>query len=87
LQRANSRCEAVICLLSKHWEASRECQAEFRYAETLNKTILCARLEPLADTGITSERTAGDNEEGPPTFCTSGVPRDELFTRPSASLD
>ena len=55
LQRANSRCEAVICLLSKHWEASRECQAEFRYAETLNKTILCARLEPLADTGITSE--------------------------------
>ena len=40
LQQANARCEAVICLLSKHWEASRECQTEFRYAETLNKTIL-----------------------------------------------
>jgi TIR domain len=26
LQQANSRCEAVICLLSKHWEASRECE-------------------------------------------------------------
>ena len=55
LQRANSRCEAVICLLSKHWEASHECETEFRYAETLNKTILCALLEPLPDTGITSE--------------------------------
>ena len=55
LQQANTRCEAVICLLSKHWEASRECQTEFRYAENLNKTILCARLEPVPDTNITSE--------------------------------
>ena len=55
LQQANARCEAVICLLSKNWEASRECQTEFRYAENLNKTILCARLEPVPDTNITSE--------------------------------
>jgi WD40 repeat protein len=55
LQQANARCEAVICLLSKNWEASRECQTEFRYAENLNKTILCARLEPVSDTNITSE--------------------------------
>ena len=55
LQQANTRCEAVICLLSKHWEASRECQTEFRYAENLDKTILCARLEPVPDTNITSE--------------------------------
>jgi TIR domain len=55
LQQANTRCEAVICLLSKHWEASHECKTEYRYAETLNKTILCGRLEPLPDTGITSE--------------------------------
>ena len=34
LQQANTRCEAVICLLSEHWEASHECQTEFRYAET-----------------------------------------------------
>ena len=26
LQQANNRCEAVICLLSKHWEASHECR-------------------------------------------------------------
>jgi len=55
LQQANTRCEAVICLLSKHWEASRECQTEFRYAENLGKTIVCARLEPVPDTNITSE--------------------------------
>ena len=55
LQQANSRCEAVICLLSAHWEASPECQTEFRYAETLNKAILVARLEPVPDTNITSE--------------------------------
>jgi hypothetical protein len=45
----------VICLLSKHWEASHECKTEFRYAENLNEIILCARLEPIPDTGITSE--------------------------------
>ena len=55
LQQANARCEVVICLLSKHWEASPECQTEFRYAETLNKAIAVARLEPLPDAHITSE--------------------------------
>src|SRR6478752_6834488 len=55
LQQANSRCEVVICLLSAHWEASPECRTEFRYAETLNKAILVARLEPLPDANITSE--------------------------------
>jgi hypothetical protein len=34
LQQANSRCEAVICLLSKHWLTSHECEVEFRYANT-----------------------------------------------------
>jgi signal transduction histidine kinase len=55
LNQANTRCEAVICLLSKHWNRSYECAAEYRHAESLHKTILCARLEPLPDTGITSE--------------------------------
>ena len=55
LNRASARCEAVICLLSKHWLKSVECQVEFRHAENLGKTILCARLEPLPDTNITSE--------------------------------
>ena len=34
---------------------SHECEVEFRYAETLNKAIVCARLEPVPDTNITSE--------------------------------
>ena len=55
MQQANTRCEAVICLLSKHWLNSHECAAEYRYAENLNKTILVARLEPVPDTNITSE--------------------------------
>ena len=55
LKQANSRCEAVICLLSKNWEASPECQTEFRMAETLNKRIFIARLEPSTGMGITRE--------------------------------
>src|SRR5262245_41328998 len=55
LNRASTRCEAVICLLSKHWLNSNECAVEFRYAENLHKAILCARLEPVPDTNITSE--------------------------------
>ncbi|WP_373877549.1 hypothetical protein [Mycobacterium kiyosense] len=27
LRRANARCEAVICLLSRHWESQCCCQA------------------------------------------------------------
>ena len=45
LQRANARC-AVICLLSAQWERPHECRTEFRYAETLNNAIVCARLRP-----------------------------------------
>ena len=55
LRQANERCEAVICLLSRQWEGSSECLAEFRTAETLGKLILCARLEPLDNRGITGE--------------------------------
>lgn len=55
LKQANDRCEAVICLLSRHWLHSHECETEFRSAESLGKTILCARLEPVPDTNITSE--------------------------------
>ena len=69
LQQANARCEAVICLLSKHWEASRECQTEFRYAENLSKTILVAQLEPVPDANITSEWQRCDlfPDDGPTT--------------------
>ncbi|NNH68616.1 TIR domain-containing protein [Nocardia uniformis] len=55
LVRANERCEAVICLLSAHWQASRECVVEYRTAENLGKRIFSARLEPLTETDITRE--------------------------------
>jgi len=55
LREANSRCEAVICLLSSSWETSSECKTEYRTAETLNKRIFCARLEPLTHSDISSE--------------------------------
>src|SRR6478609_3290702 len=55
LRRSNARCEAVICLLSRYWEASAECRTEFRTAESLNKLILCARLEPSTGPGVTGE--------------------------------
>ncbi|MGH3522710.1 MAG: toll/interleukin-1 receptor domain-containing protein, partial [Mycobacterium sp.] len=55
LFKANSRCEAVICLLSRNWESPHECQAEFRTAENLGKQIFCARLEEASGRDITSE--------------------------------
>ncbi len=55
LFQQNSRCEAVICLLSPSWESSHECKTEYRTAESLGKQILCARLEDIGDTDITSE--------------------------------
>ncbi|WP_433623975.1 TIR domain-containing protein [Nocardia sp. CA-120079] len=48
LVRAVDRCEAVICLISPEWENSTECLAEFRHAESLNKRIFCARIDPRA---------------------------------------
>ena len=34
LQHEISRCEAVICLMSKDWAASHECAMQFRYARS-----------------------------------------------------
>ncbi|WP_330252848.1 TIR domain-containing protein [Nocardia sp. NBC_00565] len=55
LARAVDRCEAVICLISPHWEKSHECATEFRLAEALNKRIFCARLDPQAGGTIARE--------------------------------
>jgi WD40 repeat protein len=55
LFKANSRCEAVICLLSQSWESSHECRTEFRTAENLGKQIFCARLEETSGQDITTE--------------------------------
>jgi WD40 repeat protein len=55
LNRANDRCEAVICLLSESWERSSECKTEYRHAEDKHKAIVCARLEPVEGSEVTSE--------------------------------
>jgi WD40 repeat protein len=49
LLRAQSRCEAVICLLSANWHESSECRTEYRTAENMNKQIFCARLADTRD--------------------------------------
>jgi WD40 repeat protein len=86
LFKANSRCEAVVCLLSRSWEASAECRTEFRTSENLGKRIICARLEDgtgditgewqyldLFGTGATSAIDTGDGT--PVVFATAGLRR------------
>ena len=55
LRNANDRCEAVICLFSKNWDASYECKTEYRTAEDRGKPIFPVRLEPTSRQDITSE--------------------------------
>nr|WP_240761156.1 toll/interleukin-1 receptor domain-containing protein [Mycolicibacterium sp. CR10] len=85
LRDANARCEAVVCLLSPNWAASHECKVEYRFAEHLNKQILCARLAPSSADDLTTEWyrfdlfgdgavTAVDAQGGPPVeFATDGL--------------
>ncbi|MFF0633698.1 TIR domain-containing protein [Nocardia sp. NPDC004151] len=87
LVRATSRCEAVICLLSEHWDSSPECRTELRTAENLNKRIFAARLEPFVSRESTREwqqfdlfpagpATAVPVTGGPPVeFATEGLRR------------
>ncbi|WP_433754394.1 TIR domain-containing protein [Nocardia sp. CA-135398] len=87
LRRASDRCEAVICLVSDNWDASRECKVEYRHAEDLGKPIFAARLQPLTGRDITSEwqrcdlfgdgpKTAIAVDESPPVqFLTDGLLR------------
>jgi hypothetical protein len=49
LLTSNSRCEYLICLVSKNWAGSRECVVEYRTAEGFGKRILVARLEDAGD--------------------------------------
>jgi hypothetical protein len=49
-RRANDRCEAVICPVSKHWDASHECRTEDR-----GKPVFPVRLESTAGRDITSK--------------------------------
>jgi hypothetical protein len=52
LLTSNSRCEYLICLVSKTWAESRDCVVEYRTAEGFGKRILVARLEDAGDARI-----------------------------------
>jgi WD40 repeat protein len=68
LRQANDRCEAVICLLSPHWDNSYECMTEYRSAEDRGKPIFPVRLEPASGRDITAEWQRCDlYGEGPKT--------------------
>src|SRR6478672_8092713 len=89
LARAVDRCEAVICLISPHWEASGECVAEARLAESLNKRVFCARIDPTAQgdrvrewqicdlftDGRGEEITVASDEGEPVVFSADGLAR------------
>ena len=46
LNRAATRCEGVVCLLSTQWESSEWCRWEYSYAQQLGKRIFVALLQP-----------------------------------------
>jgi hypothetical protein len=54
LLTSNSRCEYLICLVSKNWAESRECAVEYRTAEGFGKRIVVARLENDGDGHIST---------------------------------
>lgn len=74
LRRASDRCEVVICLVSKAWDESKECLAEFRAAEYRGKPVLPARLEPDCGALVTREWQRCDLfGDGPKTTVTISV--------------
>ena len=88
LRQASARCEAIICLLSPHWESSAECKTEYRFAEYLNKRIFSVRIAALTGADPTDEwqqidlfgdgpTTAIDINDGraPITFSSEGLHR------------
>lgn len=90
LRRNLASCEALLCLISKNWEASKECHYEYKDADGRGKTIFCARLEPDAGLGLISRfqrrelyvgngepTTAIDLNDGQPpvVFSTDGLER------------
>ena len=58
LKSAADRCEAVICLLSPTWAASKWCLAEFLLAKQLGKQIFGVLVEPTPLDELPVELTA-----------------------------
>jgi WD40 repeat protein len=70
LRRNLASCQALLCLISKNWEASKECHYEYKDADGRGKTMFCARLEPDAGLGLISRfqrRELYVDDDGQPT--------------------
>lgn len=73
LRRNLASCQALLCLISKNWEESKECHAEFVDADGKGKTIFCARLDP--DAGLDHEIAAFQRWD---LFVADGQPTTEI---------
>ena len=58
LRQGVDRCEAVICLISPAWLASRYCFVEFKDAQRYKKPIFGVIIEPVKFADIPNEMTA-----------------------------
>jgi WD40 repeat protein len=58
LKAAADRCEAVLCLVSPAWLASKWCLAEFLLAKSLHKRIFGLVIEPVPFERLPPEMTA-----------------------------
>lgn len=58
LKAAADRCEAVLCLVSNAWLASKWCLAEFLLAKSLHKRIFGLIIEPVPFERLPTEMTA-----------------------------
>lgn len=73
LRRNLASCQALLCLISEDWEASKECHAEFVSADGDGKIIFCARLDPNA--GLNHEIAAFQRWD---LFVADGQPTTEI---------
>lgn len=58
LRNAADRCEAVLCLLSENWLASRWCHSEFTLAKQFGKRIFPIAVAPVGLEQLPPEMTA-----------------------------
>lgn len=58
LRSAADRCEAVLCLLSENWLASRWCHSEFTLAKQFGKRIFPIAIAPVGLDRLPPEMTA-----------------------------
>ena len=57
LNEAASRCEAVLCLLSRPWLDSRWCLREYMWAQRLNKQLFGVLIDHLDPSDVPSDLT------------------------------